>query len=96
MKQQSERDGLKQSAKFWIDKINEILLQLEFPRSVADASLYSKMEGKDWIYILLYVDNMLIACKNQNNIGKTFIKQVFSITNLREIKRKTPIFLKFP
>lgn len=80
--------GLKQSAKCWNDKINEAILGLGFRRGDADPCLYSKMEGEEWIYILLYVDDLLIASRDDKAVDATIedLQGKFNISNLGEIK----------
>lgn len=62
--------GLKQAARAWNTKLNSILEKLEFRRGIGDKCLYSKKENEFWIYILIYVDDILIACKEEEIIKK--------------------------
>lgn len=80
--------GLKQSARCWNNKVNEVIQSLGFRRGNSDPCLYNKIEGGDETYILLYVDDMLIASRNELKIEK-YIKAIeshFNITNLGEVK----------
>ena len=52
--------GLKQSARAWNTKINDIMLLNGFVRSKADQCLYSKFENSKWMYVLLYVDDLIV------------------------------------
>lgn len=62
--------GLKQAAKCWNDTINEFLVNLGFQRSTADYCLYYKSSGKDIIFVLIYVDDIILAGINLNIIEK--------------------------
>lgn len=54
--------GLKQSSKCWNSKINDFLLNLGFQRSDNDYCLYFKKH--QMVYLLLYVDDIILASPN--------------------------------
>lgn len=56
--------GLKKSPKYWNEKFNSFILNENFSRSKNDQCLYTK----DGMYILLYVDDILIFCKDEDKI----------------------------
>lgn len=57
--------GLKQSPRQWNQKFNDFMMKLNFKRSSFDRCVYVKQaEDGSYIYMLLYVDDMLVACKN--------------------------------
>ena len=61
------------------------MLESSFHRSIKDACVYFKRLGNDcWVYLLLYVDDMLIASKDQNEINKLkmLLKSEFEMKNL--------------
>ena len=53
--------GLKQSPRMWYQKFDTYILELGFVRSRADHSVYSKQVGNQFIYVVLYVDDMLLV-----------------------------------
>lgn len=53
--------GLKQASKCWNERINEFLLGLDFQRSDNDYCLYYKGKNDNLIYLLLYVDDMILT-----------------------------------
>lgn len=63
--------GLKQAARVWNEQLNDILQNLGFKQSEADLCLYIKIELEGALYIVVYVNDLLIA-------GKT-VKQIQSI-----------------
>jgi len=76
--------GLKQSARAWNSKMNATLLANGFVRSKTDQCLYSKFEDNTWMYILLYVDDMIIVHQDDeaikllgNLIGEHFATKDF-------------------
>jgi hypothetical protein len=53
--------GLKQSARAWNAKINDIMLKEGFTRSRADQCLYTKFKNNKWMYVLVYVDDLIVV-----------------------------------
>lgn len=53
--------GLRQASKCWNEEINGFLFEMEFRRSESDYCLYTKKVGNDYIYLLLYVDDICLA-----------------------------------
>lgn len=53
--------GLKQSARAWNNKITEVLTAGGFKRGSADSCIFSKKILDNFIYVLIYVDDILIA-----------------------------------
>jgi len=65
--------GLKQAPRQWFTKLSTALLEYGFLQSKADYSLFSKHQHDDYVAVLVYVDDMIIASSNQHMIAK--IKQ---------------------
>ena len=62
---------LKQSPRQWYLRFNKFMISYEFCRSQYDRCVYFKtLPSGDGIYLLLYVDDMLIACKRREEIEK--------------------------
>lgn len=62
--------GLKQSPKCWNEKFNSFLLEYGFDRSKHDYCLYFKFTASNVLYLILYVDDILIAGNNLELIEK--------------------------
>lgn len=56
--------GLKQSPRAWYDKFSNFLLEFGFVCSKKDPSLFIYARDKAVIYLLLYVDDMVITGNN--------------------------------
>lgn len=56
--------GLKQSARCWNQRINDIFIKFGFRRGIADNCLYIKENKGDFIYVLIYVDDIIISSTN--------------------------------
>jgi hypothetical protein len=60
--------GLKQSPRMWYQKFDTYILGLGFVRSRVDHCVYSKQVGNHFIYVVLYVDDMLMVGNNMDVI----------------------------
>jgi hypothetical protein len=60
--------GLKQLSRMWYQKFDTYILALGFVRSKADHYVYSNQIGNHFIYVVLYVNDMLLVVNNMNVI----------------------------
>jgi hypothetical protein len=60
--------GLKQSTRMWYQKFDTYILGLGFVRRRVDHCVYSKKVGNHFIYVVLYVDDMLLVGNNMDVI----------------------------
>jgi hypothetical protein len=60
--------GLKQSPRMWYQKFDTYMLGLGFTRSKEDHYVYFKLIGDHLIYLVLYVDDMLLIGNNKEII----------------------------
>jgi hypothetical protein len=60
--------GLKQSPRMWYQKFDTYILGLGFVRRRVDHCVYSKKVGNHFIYVVLYVDDMLLVGNNMDVI----------------------------
>ena len=76
--------GLKQASRAWYEKLKMTLLNLGCIQVKSDNSLYMKRSRQGTIFILVYVDDMLITGDNDQEISKVIqlLDQHFSIKNL--------------
>lgn len=79
--------GLKQSARVWNDKINNVLCSFGFRRGLADPCLYSKMIDGKWTFVLIYVDDIIVASELSESIisVEKLLSDSFEIKILGEI-----------
>jgi hypothetical protein len=57
--------GLKKSPRMWYQIFDTYMLGLGFTRSKADHDVYFKLVGDHLIYLVLYVDDMLLIGNNK-------------------------------
>lgn len=72
--------GLKKSPKYWYEHLHELITKFGFLRSENDYCLYSK----DNLYILIYVDDLLIMGNNLKSLEevKEFLKLNFRMKDM--------------
>lgn len=68
--------GLKQSPRLWNKRFHQFMKEQKFSRSEHDSCVYVKEVNFSWVYLLLYVDDMLLAAKDMAEINK--LKNVLS------------------
>jgi hypothetical protein len=80
--------GLKQAAKVWNDTLTRELSQMGFKQSEADKCIFVLSDQNDLCYLLVHVDDMLIASSNKNLIEKcaNSIGKCFKIKDLGMVK----------
>ncbi|GJT11281.1 retrovirus-related pol polyprotein from transposon TNT 1-94, partial [Tanacetum coccineum] len=81
--------GLKQSCRQWYSRFDDYIMRNGFKRRSYDSCVYYRSYAScKYIYLLLYVDDMLIACKSKAEIGstKSLLKKEFDIKELGEAK----------
>jgi len=60
--------GLKQEPQAWYAKIDEYLRHVGFHRSESDDTLYFRMQDKNLVIIILYVDDLIITGNQEVHI----------------------------
>lgn len=82
--------GLKQSPRQWNQKFNEFMKSQGFQRCTKDQCVYTKgSDIKNRIYLLLYVDDMLVAAKDiqKINVLKASLNKEFQMKDLGPASR---------
>nr|CAI72292.1 putative polyprotein [Phytophthora infestans] len=80
--------GLKQAASAWNKTIHRVFLQNGFKCCGADQCVYVKRSKNAFVYVCLYVDDMIIAAKTRDEIRevKNALKSAFKMKELGEAK----------
>jgi hypothetical protein len=80
--------GLKQSPRQWYKKFDSFMIANGFKRSLYDSYVYIKFVDGSPIYLLLYVDDILIAAKSKIDIAnlKAQLSSEFEMKDLGAAK----------
>ena len=82
--------GLKQSPRQWYKRFDSFIQEHKYTRSQFDHCVYfRKLQDGTFIYLLLYVDDMLIASKSKVEVAKlkTLLNSEFEMKDLGEAKK---------
>ncbi|KAH9724032.1 hypothetical protein KPL70_007344 [Citrus sinensis] len=82
--------GLKQSPRQWHLRFDEFMLSHGYLRCSFDSCVYYKLISTNlYIYLLLYVDDMLVACKSREEIEalKNLLSSEFEMKDLGSAKK---------
>ncbi|KAH9656751.1 hypothetical protein KPL70_022797 [Citrus sinensis] len=79
--------GLKQASRQWYFKFHQIIISYGFEANVIDECVYHKFSGSKHIFLVLYVDDILLAT---NDIGilhdtKSFLSKHFEMKDLGDV-----------
>ncbi|XP_026384850.1 uncharacterized protein LOC113280444 [Papaver somniferum] len=80
--------GLKQASRQWFAKLSSVLLSEGFAKSLCDNSLFTYHRGTTPIFVLVYVDDIIITGTDNNflNSLKLRLASHFSIKDLGSLK----------
>lgn len=81
--------GLKQSPRCWNDRFNVFIINLGFKRSQADYCLYSWQKGELVVFLIIYVDDMLLV-GNATDFMKNIVTKLsreFKMKDLGPVER---------
>lgn len=81
--------GLKQAARLWNDTVHRLLTSHGFEQGKADPCFYSKNIDNNWLFVLVYVDDILLVGKTNNMIvrAREMFANEFGIKDLGKIRQ---------
>ena len=84
--------GLRESPRDWYECFDEYMIKLGFRKSNVELCLYIHGKGENIIYLLIYVDYLLICGKDKTEIQniKNLLSDRFKMKHLSEISDRLP------
>ena len=78
--------GLKQASRQWYMKFHNIITSFGFEENIVDQCIYIKVSGSKFTFLVLYVDDILLASNNLGLIRETkrFLSQNFDMKDIGE------------
>ena len=79
--------GLKQASRQWYLKFNDTIISFRFKENTVDLCIYMKVSGSKFIFLVLYVDDILLAA---NDLGllyetKKYLSKNFEMKDMGEV-----------
>ena len=92
---QKSLHGLRKSSRQWYKKFDDFLIKMEFKRCNYDSCVYV-LHQKDCLYLLLYVDDILVASCNKCLINdlKSKLNSKFEMNDLGEARQILGVDIK--
>lgn len=76
--------GLKQAPRQWVDRLTTTLIQFGFQASKCDPSLFTYAKQKQIVYLLVYVDDIIIT-GSSSVLVTNLVKQLDSVFSLKHL-----------
>jgi len=86
--------GLKQAPRAWYSRFATFLLSLGFVEAKTDTSLFVYQRGSDLVYLLLYVDDIVLTASSQPLLQRIIaaLQHEFSMKDLGELHHLVCMF----
>ena len=78
--------GLKQASRQWYLKFNNVITSFGFKENIVDRCIYIKVSGSKVIFLVLYVDDILLATNDLGLLSDTkkFLSENFEMKDMGE------------
>jgi len=78
--------GLKHGSRKWYLKFNDIIVSFGFKENIVDRCIYLKASGSKFIFLILYVDDILLATNDLGLLSETkkFLSNNFEMKDMVE------------
>ena len=78
--------GLKQASRQWYLKFNDTITSFGFKKNIVDRCIYPKVSGSKFIFLILYIDDILLATNDLGLLSETekFLSNNFEMKDMGE------------
>ena len=78
--------GLKQASRQWYIKFNNTITSFGFKENIVDQCIYLNVSGSKFIFLILYVDDILLASSDLGLLGETkeYLSKNFHMVDMGE------------
>jgi hypothetical protein len=78
--------GLKQASRQWYLKFNDTITSFGFKENIVDQCIYLKVSGSKFLFLILYVDDILLASSDLGLLHETneFLSKNFKMKDMGE------------
>jgi len=76
--------GLKQAPRQWFERLTTALVQFGFQASKCDPSLFTYAKQKQVVYLLVYVDDIIITGSSSSSVS-ALVQQLDSVFSLKQL-----------
>ena len=78
--------GLKQASRQWYHKFHQVIVSFGFETNAVEDCVYHKFSGSRYIFLVLYVDDILLASNDKELLHETkkFLSKKFEMKDLGE------------
>ena len=83
--------GLKQASKHWYLKFDEVVTANGFKENIVDQCIYMKVSGSKYIFLVLYVDDILLTTNGTDLLIETK-KLLFSHFDMKDLREASYVF----
>lgn len=89
--------GLRESPRDWYECFNDYMIEVKFERSKYDYCLYTGMMNGEKLYLILYVDDLLICGSSMKAISelKSLLQQRFRMKDLGQVQNYVGIEIEY-
>lgn len=89
--------GLRESPRAWYECFDEFIRKIGFERCKYDYCLYVNNKGNEKIYLILFVDDILICCSDKHKIEsiKKLFSEKFKMKDMGKVKNYLGINIEY-